>query len=177
MWNINAPQGHIPCAIFTKFAEFVPRFRMRYLLKFCWISSSCYGVMGVLSCQGLVIPKFSAPTMFSERSRCHPNQFPIGRVISECMNTVRVHPSGETMYQTRKSFRGARMSSGSSISISPCQVWCGLDFTRYQGGQKRWVFLSVCLSVRHAFECQSLCARFRREGIGVQKWFWYHYIG
>jgi len=23
MWNINAPQGRIPCAIFTKFAEFV----------------------------------------------------------------------------------------------------------------------------------------------------------
>ena len=23
MWNINAPQGHIPCVIFTKFAEFV----------------------------------------------------------------------------------------------------------------------------------------------------------
>ena len=23
------PQGRIPCAIFTKFAEFVPRFRMR----------------------------------------------------------------------------------------------------------------------------------------------------
>jgi len=29
MWNINAPQGRIPCAIFTKFAEFVPRFSMR----------------------------------------------------------------------------------------------------------------------------------------------------
>ena len=30
MWYINAPQGHIPCAIFTKFAppEFVPHFRM-----------------------------------------------------------------------------------------------------------------------------------------------------
>ena len=29
MWNINAPQRRIPCAIFTKFAEFVPHFRMR----------------------------------------------------------------------------------------------------------------------------------------------------
>jgi len=29
MWNINAPQGRIPYAIFTKFAEFVPCFRMR----------------------------------------------------------------------------------------------------------------------------------------------------
>ena len=27
MWNINAPQGRIPFAIFTKFAEFVPHFR------------------------------------------------------------------------------------------------------------------------------------------------------
>ena len=24
MWNINTPQGRIPCTIFTKFAEFVP---------------------------------------------------------------------------------------------------------------------------------------------------------
>ena len=28
--------------------------------------------------------------------------------------------------------------------------------------------LFVCLFVRHAFERQSLCARFRHEGIGVQ---------
>jgi len=27
MWNINAPRGHIPCTIFTKFAEFVHHFR------------------------------------------------------------------------------------------------------------------------------------------------------
>jgi len=30
MWNINAPQGRIPCAIFTKFAEFVG-----YLISGC----------------------------------------------------------------------------------------------------------------------------------------------
>jgi len=29
MWNINAPQGRILCAISTKCAEFVPHFRMR----------------------------------------------------------------------------------------------------------------------------------------------------
>jgi len=28
MWNINAPQERIACAIFAKFAEFVPHFRM-----------------------------------------------------------------------------------------------------------------------------------------------------
>jgi len=28
-----------------------------------------------------------------------------------------------------------------------------------------------CLSVRHALERQSLCARFRHEGVGVQKRF------
>ena len=49
IWNINAPQGRIPCAIFTKFAEFVPHFRMRWVLKYGWICSRGYGVMGVLS--------------------------------------------------------------------------------------------------------------------------------
>ena len=33
----------------TKFAEFVPHFRMRWVLKFGWICSRGYGVMGVLS--------------------------------------------------------------------------------------------------------------------------------
>ena len=61
MWNLNAPQGRIPCAIFTNFAEFVPHFRMRSVLKFGWISSRGYGVMGVLSWGGRVSPKFSAP--------------------------------------------------------------------------------------------------------------------
>ena len=31
--------------------------------------------------------------------------------------------------------------------------------------------LSACLSVRHAFERQRFCARFRHEGIGTQKRF------
>ena len=61
MCNINAPQGRIPCAIFTKFAEFVPHFRMRWVLKFGWICSRGYGVMGVLSWGGQFSPKFSAP--------------------------------------------------------------------------------------------------------------------
>jgi len=26
MWNINAQQGRIPCAIFTRFTDMVPRF-------------------------------------------------------------------------------------------------------------------------------------------------------
>ena len=34
-----------------------------------------------------------------------------------------------------------------------------------------FVCLFVCLFVRHAFERQSLCARFRHEGVGVQKQF------
>ena len=34
-----------------------------------------------------------------------------------------------------------------------------------------FVCLSVCLSVRHAFESQRLWARFRHEGVGVQKRF------
>jgi len=33
------------------------------------------------------------------------------------------------------------------------------------------------LVVRHAFERQSLCTQFRHEGVGVQKRFWYRWIG
>ena len=35
----------------------------------------------------------------------------------------------------------------------------------------------VCLFVRHAFERQRLCARFRHEGVGVQKRLWCRWIG
>jgi len=57
--------------------------------------------------------------------------------------------------------------------LSPCQVWWGWDFTRRRGGQnvEFFVCLSVCLSVRHAFERKSLCPRFRHEGVGLQKRF------
>ena len=53
IWNINAPQVRIPCAIFTKFADFVYHFRMRWVLKLGWICSRGCGVMGVLP-----VPKF-----------------------------------------------------------------------------------------------------------------------
>jgi len=114
MWNINAPQGHIPCAIFTQFAEFVPHFRMRWLLKFGWICSRGYGVMGVLSWGGLVSPKFSVP------------------------------PSGATVRQTPKCFRGTRTCSRSSITV-PSLV--GLRFHPPPGWPKTLSFLSVCLFV------------------------------
>jgi len=139
MWNINAPQERTPCTIFVKFTEFIPHFRMRQLLKFRWICSRGYGVMGVLSWWGLVIPKLSAP------------------------------PSGETMHQTPKSFRGTRTCSRSSIAV-PSLV--GLGFHP----PPRPKTLSFCLFVRHAFERQSLCARFRHEGVGLQKRFWYLWI-
>jgi len=55
-------------------------------------------------------------------------------------------PSGETMRQTPKSFEVQERALG---PLSPCQVWCGSDFTRRRGSQKRWVlsFLCVCLFV------------------------------
>ena len=59
--NINAPQGRIPCTIFTKFAEFVSRFRMRYLLKFGWICSRGYGVMEGFKLRGRVSPNIQRP--------------------------------------------------------------------------------------------------------------------
>jgi len=51
----------------------------------------------------------------------------------------------------------------------------GLGFHPPSGRQKTMSFLSVC--VRHAFECQRLCARLRQEGVGVQKQFWWRWIG
>ena len=61
-------------------------------------------------------------------------------------------PSGETMRQTRKRFRGARTCSRSSITM-PSLV--GLGFHPPPGWPKTLSFLSVCLSVclfvRHAF--------------------------
>jgi len=129
MWNINAQQGRIACEIFTKVAEFVPHFRMRQLLKFGWICSRGYGVMGVLSWGRLVTPKFSGP------------------------------PSGETMCQTPKVLEEQEHARG---PLSPCQVWCGSDFTRRRGGQKRWVFvcLFVCLFVTllNVRDCAPDCA-------------------
>jgi len=70
--------------------------------------------MGVFSSGGLVTPKFSA------------------------------HPSGETMRQTSKSFRGARTCSRSSITM-PSLV--GLGFHPPPGWPKTLSFLSFCLFV------------------------------
>ena len=78
-----------------------------------------------------------------------------------------VSPSGESMRQTPKRFRVARTCSRSSI-IMPSLV--GLGFHPPPGQTKTLSFF-VCLSVRHAFERQRLCARVRYEGVGVQKRF------
>ena len=59
-------------------------------------------------------------------------------------------PSGETMHQTIKRFRGARTCSRSSITI-PSLVWLG--FHPPPGWRKKLSFLSV----RHAFLSVTLC--------------------
>ena len=71
-------------------------------------------------------------------------------------------PRGETILEVQE-------RAGSSLS--PCQVWWGLGFHPPPGAAKNIEFfcLSVSLSVHHAFERQSLCTRFRHEGLGVQK--------
>ena len=82
-------------------------------------------------------------------------------------------PSGETMRQTTKRFRGARTCSRSSITIPS---WCGSDFTA--AGLAKKVQFFVCpsrffvrhaLSVHHAYERQSFFVRFRHEDVGEQK--------
>ena len=77
-------------------------------------------------------------------------------------------PSGETMRQTpnvlevqerevlyhHAKFGGSRISPAAGVGKN-VELFC----------------LFVCLFVRHAFERQRLCARFRHEGVGVQKRF------
>ena len=46
--------------------------------------------------------------------------------------------------------------------IHRCQVWWVSEFTRRRSGQN---VEFLCVSVRHAFERQRLCARFRHEGV------------
>ena len=57
--------------------------------------------------------------------------------------------------------------------LSPCQAWWGSDFPAAGAAKSIEFFacLFVCLSFRHAFEHQRLCALFRHEGVGVQKRF------
>ena len=55
----------------------------------------------------------------------------------------------------RAKFGGARISPAAGVAKN-------VEF---------FVCLFVSVSVRHAFERQSLCARFRHEGVGVQKLF------
>jgi len=69
--------------------------------------------------------------------------------------------SGETMRRTPESFRDGRTCSRSSITM-PSLVWLHI-----RPPPKTF----FCLSIRHAVERQSLCARFRHEGVGVLKRF------
>ena len=64
-------------------------------------------------------------------------------------------PSGESMRQIPKTFSGARTCCGGA-QISPAD------------GMAKNVEFFVCLSVRHAFERQRLCVRFRHEGVGYR---------
>jgi len=66
----------------------------------------------------------------------------------------------EVLYRRAK-FGGARISPAAWVAKN-------VEFLS--------VCLSVCLFVRHAFERQSLRARFRHEGVGVQKRFWCRWI-
>jgi len=75
-------------------------------------------------------------------------------------------PSGETMHQTPKSFKGARTRLMSSITMPS---FVGLGFHPPPGWPKTLSFLS--LSGRHAFERDEFVAPFRHEDVGVQKRF------
>ena len=70
--EFKRPAGGTPCATFIKFAEFVPRFSLRELLKISLDLLKGLWNYGGFKLRGLATPEFSAP------------------------------PSGETMHQTPK---------------------------------------------------------------------------
>ena len=63
IWScgIQTPTGAYHLRDFQKICRVCNRFSMRQLLKFGWICSRGYGVMGVSSWRCKVIPKLSAP--------------------------------------------------------------------------------------------------------------------
>ena len=84
-------------------------------------------------------------------------------------------PLSAKLRQTPKSYRGTSTCWTPSITM-PSLV--GLGFQAPPGRTKMLSFcLSVCLSVNHAVERQSLCAWFRHECVGAQKWFRCRWIG
>jgi len=141
MWNMNAPQGRrpIPYAIVTKRPDYVARFRMHQLLNFRWICSRGYGVMGVLSWRGLVIPKFSAP--FS------------GKTVRQTPKVLEVQERARGPQSPCHVWWGSdftRRQGGQTLSfLSVC--------------------LFLCLFVTLSFERQRLCDRFRHEGFEVHR--------
>ena len=123
MWNINAPRGRIFARFFNiKFAKMCTPYQNALAVKISLDlldGLRSYGGfnMGVLSWWCRVSAKSSAAR------------------------------SGETMRQTRKSFRGARTCLRSSITV-PSLV--GLGFHPQPEKPKTLSFLSVCQFVRHA---------------------------
>ena len=77
MWNINAPQGRIPGANFTKFAEFVPRFRMHYVKILLDM------LKGLRSYGGFKLTGSGYPQIFSAPSGETMRQTPNGLEVQE----------------------------------------------------------------------------------------------
>ena len=118
MWHIDAnvayrcPTGAYPLRDFHKICTVCTSFQdVLAAKKFHCICSRGYGVMGVLSWGDPATPKFSAP-----------------------------HGS-KTMHQTPKSFRGTRMYSRSSITMTSL---VGRRFHQPPGRPKTLGFLFVC---------------------------------
>ena len=109
MWNINAPQGRISCAIFTKICRVCTPFQDALAVKILLDLLKGLCSYRGFKLRGLVTPKFSAP------------------------------PSGQTASDA-KSFRGARTSTRSSITL-PSLVGLRFHPPPERSGQKTLSFL------------------------------------
>ena len=138
MWNISAAQGRILCAIFTKFAEFVPRFRMCQLLKFRCICSRGYRVMGVLSWGSRVPPNFRCP--LAAKLRQNPIRF---RGTRTCLRS--------SIGQKRWAFV--------SLSVCPSRFWMS-EIVRPISPWRRWSTATILIPLDRRFVLVHLCSTF-----------------
>jgi len=105
---------------------------------------------GLWSYGGFKLRASGCPQIFSAPKRRNYASDP--QTFWRCKNVL------EVLYHHAE-FGGARISPAAGVAKNIEFFVC------------LFVCLSVCLFLRHAFERQSLCARFRHEGVEVQKQF------
>jgi len=101
MWNINAPQGRIPCEIFTQFAEFVPRFSCALAVEILLDL-----LKGLWSYGGFKLTVSGYPQILAN---------PSGKTMRQTPKVLEVQEHARGLYNHAK-FGGARISPAVGVA-------------------------------------------------------------